>query len=935
MLRNLYTYYNTMSDIRVSSASSGESASVARDQFATLPHLKAWIELEFSVSVAEQLLLTVAAEQVKMAHLATQNELFVFDRSVVGGSVASELKYQAPKAKALGTGSDPSQWALTVLTHCSRLVEELKRVGTEIGTVKRATKVAITQMKQHSQNLDKNLVNVKEYSKELNSGISPLVGVDLVQLRDNTRSVRLVAPAVFGKKQILSDWLDLQQLQNIVVEFKTEFPSCMTKLQTLEQELTQLSKDTQTLVNSTDVWIGGTNSDVLCNEAVGVLRQLSELTNGDHMSQDAIKAVNNCQNQILDLHKALAKAKFQTVQHSQKVLQSISQLQSRSTKLKPRLTQIGVELTKYEEKRVQAMKQVDVEFVYGCVLVEMLRRTVWSQSGDNYIKSEIGTRVAWKKQFQDTFPFVDILNEQEDLNLDTISTSSPSIVHNLVIARPVVTEYISQVSSKEVRNNLESLLAGISGSAAATSSFPRSLFRNGSISGSLMAERAPISSMTNADDKTRGYEARIRKLEDLLHKQRMSQDTSRWSVSPGTPSAGFAVLSPGPLGSEGAVRGSSLSPDPVETREQIEAREKAEEAARKAEEERLQREKEAAEALQVKIDKLSQSLLHTENEKNDLMANLASMEADFSRERRCLVQEISELKLRVEELEEQVETAAEKSIERHQRADQETDELEERVKAMTLVQNNVDDENSRLKITLQDMSQRLYTGYKRNCVLLESLGLQAQKEYDSDGSEVLSFDIHRVKGLRKKHRGKKGEKTDKDSESESADDFSALYWATKTTPDSFESSYRTFLARIFLDYDLYVEKVAKRFEDLEHLARKLQKEARNYRTMTQQLDDETRSKIALNRFKVGDLVLFLPTRDPSRQPQPWAAFNVGAPHFFLKQKPGRELKERDWLVGRITGMEERVVNGGVGDRVENPFDLAQGLRWWWLEAEEE
>ncbi|AOW01225.1 YALI0B04598p [Yarrowia lipolytica CLIB122] len=924
-----------MSEIRVSCASSGVSVSAARDQFSSLPHLKAWIELEFSVSVSEQLLLTVAAEQVKMAHLGTQNELFVFDRSVVGGTVSNEHKYSAPKLKTLTPGTDPSQWALTVLTHCSRLVEETKRVTAEIATIKRATNVAITQMKQHSQNLDKNLLNVKEYSKELNQGITPLLSVDLAQLRDNTRAVKLVAPAVFGKKQFLNDWLDLQQLQSIVVEFKADFPSCMDKLQTLEQDLAQLSKDTQTLVNSTDVWIGGTNSDVLCNEAVGILRKLSELTSGDHVTNEAVKSVQNCQSQILDLHKALSKAKFQTVQHSQKVLQSISQLQSRSTKLKPKLTHIGSELTKYEEKRVQAMKQVDVEFVYGCVLVEMLRRTVWSQSGgeNGSVKSEIGTRVAWKKQFQDTFPFVDILNEQEDLTIDTISTSSPSIVHNLVIARPVVTDYISQVSSKEVRNNLESLLGGVTGSAAATSSFPRSLFRNGSISGSLMAERAPISSATNADDKIRGYEARIRKLEDLLYKQRMSQDTSRWSVSPGTPSAGFAVVSPGQLSSE--ARGSSLSPEPTETREQVKAREKAEEEARKAEEERLARDKAAAEALQSKVDQLSQSLLHTENEKNDLMANLASMESDFSRERRCLVQEISELKLRVEELEEQVETAAETSIERHQRADQETEELEQRLKAMTLAQNTVDDENSRLKITLQDMSQRLYTGYKRNCVLLESLGLQAQKEYDADGSEVVSFDIHRVKGLRKKHRGKKGEKTEKDSESDSTDDFSALYWATKTTPDSFESSYRTFLARIFLDYDLYVEKVAKRFEDLEHLARKLQKEARNYRTMTQQLDDETRSKIALNRFKVGDLVLFLPTRDPSRQPQPWAAFNVGAPHFFLKQKPGRELKDRDWLVGRITGMEERVVNGGIGDREENPFDLGQGLRWWWLEAEEE
>lgn len=924
-----------MGELTVSSASTGVSVSVARDQFSSLPHFKAWVEMDFSVSVSDQLILTVAAEQVKLAHLASQDELFVFDRGVVGGNSAAETKYTAPKAKNLVAGSDPSQWSLTVLTHGSRLVEELKRMTGEIATVKRATNVAITQMKQHSHNLDKNLLNVKEYSKELNAGITPLLSVDLGRLRDNTRAVKLVAPAIFGKKQFLNDWLDLQQLQNIVVEFKSEFPACMNKFHATEQELAALSADTLSLVNSTDVWIGGTNSEVLCNEAVGVLKRLSELTghNGE-VGSESVKVINNCQVQILDLHKALFKAMFQTIQHSQKVLQSISQLQSRSTKLKPKLTQIGSELTKYEEKRVQAMKQVDVEFVYGCVLVEMLRRTVWSQSGaDNSVKAEIGTRVAWKKQFQDTFPFVDILNEQEDLSLDTISTSTPSIVHNLVIPRNVVTDYISQVSSKEVRNNLESLLGGVSGSTAATSSFPKSLFRNGSISGSLMAERAPMSSVTNADDKIRGYEARIRKLEDLLHKQRMSQDTSRWSVSPGTPSGGFAtgyIVSP--VDSKEAVEEAESAADK-------EAREQAEQAEREAreaaeEEARLQREKDAA-AFQAKIDKLSQSLLHTENEKNDLMANMASLESDFSRERRCLVQEISELKLRVEELEEQVETAAETSIERHQRADQETEELEQRLKAMTLVHNTVDDENSRLKITLQDLSQRLYTGYKRNCVLLESLGLQAQKEYDTDGSEVVSFDIHRVKGLRKKHRGKKGDKNDKDSESEPSDDFSALYWATKTTPDSFESNYRTFLARIFLDYDLYVEKVAKRFEDLEHLARKLQKEARNYRTMTQQLDDETRSKIALNRFKVGDLVLFLPTRDPSRQPQPWAAFNVGAPHFFLKQKPGRELKERDWLVGRITGMEERVVNGGIGDREENPFDLGQGLRWWWLEAEEE
>lgn len=179
-----------------------------------------------------------------------------------------------------------------------------------------------------------------------------------------------------------------------------------------------------------------------------------------------------------------------------------------------------------------------------------------------------------------------------------------------------------------------------------------------------------------------------------------------------------------------------------------------------------------------------------------------------------------------------------------------------------------------------------------------------------------------------------------------------------------ETRYHRFLNCVYMDYDIFRDSVRKRFLDVEQLARKLQREVRGYRERAHYHEILSRSKIAFQNFKPGDLALFLPTRDQNREPNPWAAFNIGAPHFFLKQKKEFQLEEREWLVARITKIEERVVDrtkvtdassssssvvatgspkGKTGDKSEsdspeyndNPFDLSDGLRWHLLEAVEE
>jgi autophagy-related protein 11 len=157
----------------------------------------------------------------------------------------------------------------------------------------------------------------------------------------------------------------------------------------------------------------------------------------------------------------------------------------------------------------------------------------------------------------------------------------------------------------------------------------------------------------------------------------------------------------------------------------------------------------------------------------------------------------------------------------------------------------------------------------------------------------------------------------------------------------------------------FCESVFKRQRDMEHTARKWQREARGYREKARRQHAEAHDKIAYRSFKEGDLALFLPTRNTQKSGglKPWAAFNVGAPHYFLREKESHRLTNKEWLVARINKVEERIVDlsknmtssttvaasdaaasdvdADVDADDDNPFDLSDGLRWYLLDAQEE
>jgi len=183
-----------------------------------------------------------------------------------------------------------------------------------------------------------------------------------------------------------------------------------------------------------------------------------------------------------------------------------------------------------------------------------------------------------------------------------------------------------------------------------------------------------------------------------------------------------------------------------------------------------------------------------------------------------------------------------------------------------------------------------------------------------------------------------------------------LQWPQARTLADENQAFGAFLSRLdALDLPALSDSILKLRRDVEWTGKKWKAEARSYRDKLHAATSDSTHKIAFRAFKEGDLALFLPTRNQAMRP--WAAFNVGAPHYFLRETDSHQLQSREWLVARISKVQERVVDlsgktsgsaaadtrslrsatssSAISFEDDNPFDLSDGLRWYLVDAVEE
>ncbi|KAF2429176.1 hypothetical protein EJ08DRAFT_591198 [Tothia fuscella] len=368
-----------------------------------------------------------------------------------------------------------------------------------------------------------------------------------------------------------------------------------------------------------------------------------------------------------------------------------------------------------------------------------------------------------------------------------------------------------------------------------------------------------------------------------------------------------------------------------------------------------------AEALQAKSEAQEADVRNAQEELETEKAKASSLTAELENERNHLKNlrakfaqgetGSGELKTRLDEEEAKVLSIASKLAESQSHVnilDVELSSLQEKYRRL---QNLHEANSSRLQQRSErakSVTQRLYAQNDRINRLLESLGFFVTYEEDAmvvqrkpsrSGASTLLMDASRISTPPPTKRLL-----------DDLSDLSPLLWMEKDSPDDEAAKFQEFVDKIDkFNLDIFSETVTKRMKDIEHTARKWQKEAKGYRDRAHRAQSDAHEKIAFRSFKEGDLALFLPTRNQATRP--WAAFNIGAPHYFLREQDTHRLHGRDWLVARITKITERVVDlsktfatargnmedseSGISFDDDNPFDLSDGLRWFLMEAQEE
>ncbi|KAF5098961.1 hypothetical protein D0Z00_001827 [Geotrichum galactomycetum] len=947
------------------------------DEFLSVADLKAWIQRHQNVSVDSQLLLTSRAVQLKL----------------------ESMSYGA-------------------------LTRQIDRILFEIGVIKQSLDISLVHLRHHAVGIEKSFNSTLDFATALEKDAS--AGSNWKSVLGKLDQIQVLPVLLSDKandKRVLSDWIDHAELATIDHQFHSNQQACTSVLNQLRTDVRKVINEGHKLNDDANTWLkekpsinGDSAWKDLLEDITTIVHKIQEdcdfvATLSDNVAnkktavrlmtlheKEFLPNISDMTREIWEISGKWVLVKVSAQKQMISFLQRVSKLQSDTSPLRPQITETGKRLKDLEAQRVVLARAIDMPYLYGAILLEFLRRQEWltevkqtvaksAEAMAGWIDQEQHVRNKWQKKYGDSLGQLKTFGGSDSPSVDvSLLYSRESSMYK--VTRKDMENYINILKNlnldeecEELRVQYYQLSKPVIYSSFAVQKKPNKLFKGGSISESQVEpsfrSSTPIEDVDNAI--IQGYEARIRKLEDLLHRNQFRE----------------SFQSPELKG----VFKKPVTP-PAANPEEI-----------KRLQERIHKLEKENETSAQEVEKIKKNLRDSEEEnkrlieearmmKSDLFDNLRTKENEFKQERMSLNGEIKELKGKIYDLEIDLDRETNKCLSLEGNADN----LQQKVTLLeTQLQTNQNSINEQLALekaqieanydrlrikfellysSARDISQKLFTSYKRSCDMLECIGLQATKVLDNNG-ELVSFKIQRVKGLgrRRNASGSIGDVSILDSpgaeeklnnNSNIPIDPKVFYWLNSyyndsedeepeadeddrtsviTADSSMQSAliqkhrrklstvrehrYRQFLDTVYLDYDLFRDSVTKRFNDVEHLARKLQKEARNYRDRAHTQEQQSRQKLAYKSFQKGELALFLPTRDPTRDPNPWAAFNVGAPHYFLKPSSELQLGNREWVVARITKMEERVVDRAKGKEGDNPFDLSDGLRWHLIEAKEE
>ncbi|EPY52433.1 Taz1 interacting factor 1 [Schizosaccharomyces cryophilus OY26] len=202
---------------------------------------------------------------------------------------------------------------------------------------------------------------------------------------------------------------------------------------------------------------------------------------------------------------------------------------------------------------------------------------------------------------------------------------------------------------------------------------------------------------------------------------------------------------------------------------------------------------------------------------------------------------------------------------------------------------------------------------------------------------TLVFRCHELRTVLQECVGQAGQEVDRDGFCNGSDrqvqfsskDLQYLYWMDN---DDTDQSFQQFMNRMAsLDIDSFHEFVVNVIIEAHNNELRWKREFQSNRDKALKAILESQTKVSLRNFKQGCLALFLPTRRYIQGQRIWAAFNVNAPNYYLKIQDISKLNSRDWMVGRITSIEDHVADGTIDKWLKLPM----GTIWHYVDAIDE
>ncbi|KAI5838608.1 autophagy-related protein 11-domain-containing protein [Morchella snyderi] len=999
-------------------------------------------------------------------------------------------------------------WSESVLSHAQMLAQQIAEDDSATGVIRQAVKVAFSNLEYHSGTLNSSLGKLRDWAEgvlvdqdrvlaEWEDGVGVLTRLPV---HPELRRYHQTGLEEEQEAKVLADFFTIKDVQIAA--------STLSNLsQKFEKDVIELSETIEDIVGQTQVLKGEIQREKElaerggvaenCKMLIGEIEVLVKKVKTDYdyvLTLQGPRAISTASKRayastteylpglvsvVGDVGRVLQEAvklKNEASERSTAHLQTIAHIQSLCAPVNPALT--SLDSTFAEDASLRLLTLITrFPSIYGSLLIECVRRREWSakftsdsqrvaEDLANIKEDEEKRRRKWMRNTGSLLPFNleggDGVQGVVRAELTTRGDASGGLPN---INRADIEAFLTTLKPIEGMEGTWKELQGLYikldepqtiGGRKHGGKRPKG-FKFGSIheatntgGGSFYVSRgdeelkALRTEKEALQQRVQGYESRVRKLEDLIHRARAttgnvytpSQTPQSASNTPQLTQQAFP--NDGPTSPVNVRR---ISSENFVDRTRITTLE-AELAAERELTARLQQEA-AARAGSEK--EMSERMRSADDTKRDLVANLEALGQQHIVERKAFQQEIEELKGKIEEayeeldrdeerikslegelektgveveklrgenarliesvrameesmkgMKEVLESAKKDNLEReslvgrvkgaHEKFGGETapndlgklmdgieelitksvdrckdlstqlDDMKEHGDAVEKEKETLERRLESRSIKAKDLTQRLYTHNIRSIQLLEALGyrivrnegnttiVKVSRSNNSD-SAVLSRSSHDMSASMKKS-GHLPPTT--------AEDISLLYWLHDSDSSAEDEAFSAYLTNISsLDLDAFADTVTSRVKKVENDCRQLMKQCRAYREKYYRSRDEANEKIAFKSFKSGDLALFLPTRNSATRP--WAAFNVGAPHFFLKEETGHNLRSRDWLLARITKIEDRVVDlsrssasiqlppdraslhssDGASIDDENPFELSDGLRWYLLDAVEE